>query len=225
MTSPFSRGSPVDWHFGHRLYGNGKLTLAVGKTILVANAVHRLKSEHYSVLFAFLSHDRQSFGTAVPLLHSLIFQAIDANHALVPAVHDAYINHGQDFTSQAKFVKNLFCNLIDTSSPLLVIIDGLDEIGFQRRGKLLEMFQQILQTCENIKFLLSFRPERDIVQFFKGHVLVVKVHDNNKKDIEDYVREEGEKWTAELQILGADDSDCAEIKDTLMEVSMRAKGR
>lgn len=121
-------------------------------------------------------------------------------------------------------MKELFRNLVRDSGAFFVIIDGLDEIDLHQRGRLLETFEEILQTCDNVKLLLSSRPEQDIMQIHKSKAPSVRVQDNNLRDIENHVRVSGERWMVELQRLGARESDCLEIRESLGMVVERAKG-
>ncbi|KAF2494438.1 hypothetical protein BU16DRAFT_462815, partial [Lophium mytilinum] len=196
-----------------------------GKTNLTANVIHHLRNEGRLVLFVFLSHDSQFLGDPIPILHSLIIQAINADHdKLVPIVWDAYTNKRQDFTSDSKFVKELFLNIAKDSGSLFVVVDGLDEINDHKRRKLAPMLLEALEGCENLKLLLSARSESDIVGSFNDKMVSVRVDENNGPDIGGYVQSEAKGWFAELRALGADDSDCSEIAASLNGVVTRAKG-
>ncbi|KAF2677177.1 hypothetical protein K458DRAFT_436809 [Lentithecium fluviatile CBS 122367] len=195
-----------------------------GKTFLSATAIHQLQSQGHLVLYAFLSHDFQSLGNGARLLHSLTFQAVEANRDLVAVVHSASISTGQEFTSNTNSAKDLLCDLLTNSAPTFIVLDGLDEIEHQKRGNLLKTLLEILESCENLKLLVSSRAERDIMRLLEGISCSVTVDDNNSKDIEQHVEQEGESWTAELRELGADDPDLAVIKAGLKEVVARAKG-
>lgn len=194
----------------------------IGKTILTANVIKRLVKEDNVVVFAFLSNDRQSFGSIIPVLHSLIYQALEAEHSLIEQVFDA--SKRRNFALDAEFVFELFCKIAHAFDPLFVAIDGLDEIEQPQREELLKTILELVDRCSDTRLLVSSREESDIMRILENKALCARLEENNGEEIKVYVQRRGEEWVADLRERGADDVACASIMDGLGNVVSRAKG-
>jgi hypothetical protein len=177
-----------------------------------------------NVLFAFLRHNNEAHGSALKILHSLIFQLLLDNRTLWPVMHEAYISKYRQIMSSLEFTKGLFSDLINDSGPTFIIIDGMDEITEIERRLLLKALSSLLETCENVKLLVSSRGERDISVLLGNRVPSVRVDHENTQDIEAYVRRETDKWLLQLQSDGADDHMCSEIRMLLKSITEKSKG-
>ncbi|KAK3688870.1 hypothetical protein B0T22DRAFT_163143 [Podospora appendiculata] len=195
-----------------------------GKTTLTANTIQYLKAKGHLVLFAFLTQDRESFGSSVPVLHSLMFQVVEANRDLLPEVHDAYDTGDHKLPAAQDRVQDHFCKIAKISGPLLISIDGIDEISKERREALIRTLLDIVTACDNVKLLVSCREERDIMKLLEDKTSSVKVDEGNGADIKEYIEKEGNDWIMELRDLGATESDFTVINNALVGVRERAKG-
>ncbi|KAK3323153.1 hypothetical protein B0T19DRAFT_198582 [Cercophora scortea] len=195
-----------------------------GKTTLTANTIQYLKVKGHVVLFAFLTQDRESFGSPVPILHSLMFQIVEANPDLMSEVHDAYHTGNHSLPAAQDRVRDHFCKIAKISGPLFISIDGVDEISKERRQGLIRILLDIVTACDNVKLLVSCREERDIVKLLENMASSVKVDEGNGADIKEYVEKEGNEWIEELRDLGATEDDFKVINDALVGVRERAKG-
>ncbi|KAK0635997.1 hypothetical protein B0T17DRAFT_517828 [Bombardia bombarda] len=191
-----------------------------GKTTATANAIRQLRTQGNTVLFAFVTHENPSFGSMTPILNSFLFQLVEANRDLVREVYEPCT--GQEVSK--KLIMDLFCKLGKTHASLFVVIDGLDETDSWKRAEILNTLLAILDTCDNIRIIVSSREERDVVNLLREKVVSVRVNERNGKDIESYVQAEGVTWISRLRELGADDGICKLVEDGLKDVVSKANG-
>ncbi|KAH6972433.1 hypothetical protein BKA56DRAFT_677385 [Ilyonectria sp. MPI-CAGE-AT-0026] len=231
-----SSASSGDWIFTHPSFQrwlNGMSSVerciwvqgipGAGKTILAANAIHRLQNDGQVVLYAFLSHERQSFGAPIPVFKSILFQIAEAHRDLAIDIHSAFTT-GSNGLRTTQSVKDLFCRFANSCGPLIIAVDGLDEIDHQKCAELLSTLLDILNACSNTRLLVSSREERSIMRLLENKTRSLRVNENNANEIEEYVRTQGDDWVTELRQLGATDEDCASIKDGLKSVVTKATG-
>jgi hypothetical protein len=144
------------------------------------------------------------------------------DHRFIDQVSEA--SNGPKFTRDAKFLLELFCNIVQDFDPLFITIDGLDEIDQLQRQDLVKMMLELVDRCRNVRLLLSSREEIDIRRLLQDKAQFTKVDDNNGEEINAYVQGRGKGWLADLRERGADDVACASIMDSLRNVVSRANG-
>ncbi|RKK31321.1 hypothetical protein BFJ67_g15293 [Fusarium oxysporum f. sp. cepae] len=196
----------------------------LGKTFLAANLIRRLQAESTAILYGFIDYDNQAMRRPLRLWHSLIFQLVSHNRDLCSIVHEILITKYDSLTSDNEYVEEFFSNLVQSSGPLRIVIDGLDEADETERGAAVDYLLRMTESHPNIKLLLSSRPERDLEIKLKQKFHVIRVDQHNEVDINNYVKIEGDAWLSELQECGADDESCNQIRTALEALVKRANG-
>lgn len=75
------------------------------------------------------------------------------------------------------------------TGPATIVIDALDECDAQGRQSLFSALQSVLAKSENaLKIFVSSRDDHDVVKQFTQYPNVYITTEDNKKDIEDFVR-------------------------------------
>ncbi|KAL7764057.1 hypothetical protein ACKLNR_005202 [Fusarium oxysporum f. sp. zingiberi] len=149
---------------------------------------------------------------------------VSYNRDLCSIVHELLITKYDSLTSDNEYVEELFSNLVQSSGPLRIVIDGLDEADETERGAAVDYLLRMTESHPNIKILLCSRPERDLEIKLKQKFHIIRVHQHNEVDINNYVKIEGDAWLSELQECGADDESCNQIRTALEALVKRANG-
>jgi hypothetical protein len=200
------------------------MTIGKGKTVTSGFAVRSLQREPGITLYVFLTYRDEEHSNPLKVFQSLIFQLLHENKALRPCVHEAYLSQYRQLTGDREFVKNLFCNLLQDSGQTYIIVDGLDEVQEMHRGYLLKSLLNMLKMCNNVKLLLSSRPERSISRELVRAATSLRVDQLNRGDIATYIQEEGDNVVARFQDLGAEDDVFVAIRSALDGIMEKAKG-
>ncbi|RKL03447.1 hypothetical protein BFJ68_g6913 [Fusarium oxysporum] len=195
-----------------------------GKTFLAANLIRQLQAESTAILYGFIDYNSQAMRRPLRLWHSLIFQLVSYNRDLCSIVHELLITKYDSLTSDNEYVEELFSNLVQSSGPLRIVIDGLDEADETERGAAVDYLLRMTESHPNIKILLCSRPERDLEIKLQQKFHIIRVHQHNEVDINNYVKIEGDAWLSELQECGADDESCNQIRTALEALVKRANG-
>lgn len=138
-------------------------------------------------MFAFLKYQSRESISTLQLLHSFIWQMALDNEQLQSPLISAHRREYRRLNSDLDFVKEVFCQFLDSMSTVFIVIDGLDEILQRERLQLLQTISEILQMKSNTKLLISSRPEDDISRMISKEAQPIRVHDCNKHDIQAYV--------------------------------------
>lgn len=169
-------------------------------------------------LFAFLSYALRSSTTALSILHSLIFQlapqADDLREVLCQSSQ-------KNFKGNTDSAVELLTALLALAGPVYIIIDGLDEIGEDQRGKLLKQLLHLLETCENTRLLISSRPDADITKILQDKSANIRVDHRNSESIQIFMTEKLGQWFAERDFLPEAQ---AQIKELLAPLPAMSNG-
>jgi hypothetical protein len=134
----------------------------------------------------------------------------------------AYKQQYRRLHSDLGFVKDLFSQFLDSMPTMFIVIDGLDEILQIDRLQFLRTMTEFLQAKENVKLLISSRPEDDISKIILKDVKPIRVHDCNKFDIEAYVNSQASSIVSDARIA---ESGLAHEISTLMEaIAAKSEG-
>lgn len=172
----------------------------------------------------FLSHQDKEQGKIIHVLHSLLFQILETNLRARQIVYRAAENDHRGLCSDHNMVQEVLCDVMIENGPTYIIVDGLDEIPEAVQKKLLGSLLTVADTCDNTKLLLSSRKERLIASTLFGRAIDLQVDENNGKEIEAFVDSEAKALIQQLSYNGVDDTTCAAMQKTLMEVARRSHG-
>ncbi|KAI0101764.1 hypothetical protein GGR51DRAFT_563230 [Nemania sp. FL0031] len=201
-----------------------------GKTFLAAGSIRRLQGNQNLVLFVFLTHDNQTAGGVIQVMHSLIFQASKDNPDLMPLVY-GYVKSDQQtmpnnnkFESNRDFVKELLIKVLDICKQVFIVVDGLDELEERPRRSLLETLLQIVEESKVVRLLISSREERDVMKQLEGRAVSLRADHNNAEDIQLYADSELRIWLEDLRDLEADDAMFAMAKKSVASIVQASEG-
>ena len=107
---------------------------------------------------------------------------------------DAYSLNYHKLRGERAFNQKLFCELLDSVAPAIILIDGLDEVDVTQRRSLLKLLLEILDSCPGTKLLISSREEADLSRILKPKAQRLEIGLRNTPDIERYVEREIEDW-------------------------------
>lgn len=147
-----------------------------GKTMLMIGIIRELFETVKSSPSCFFFHDNdKSQNTAVAALRTLIWMLILQQPALVTYLRQDYKTSGSAmFSNPNSFfaLKKIFMDMIrDKNLPpcVYLILDALDECDRTKpgRGELIDLVATSVSVTKKIKWLISSRPETDIVRRLK----------------------------------------------------------
>jgi len=182
--------------------------------------VRQLKSENAHVCFALLSYRSCQTTPILRLLHSFIFQIASDNKNLRPVLSQAFEANQRQIASCVDTARDLFKSLLD-DLPVHIVVDGLDEITVAERSSILKNLLQLYHECPNLRLLVSSRGEYDILKLLNPYVQIIRVHDENGRDIQEYVRRRTDEWLSRLDL---DEDDMHDLKVLLGPIAKRSKG-
>ncbi|KAK3297275.1 uncharacterized protein B0H64DRAFT_391813 [Chaetomium fimeti] len=159
-----------------------------GKTFLAGNIIQRLQRTGQCVLFAFLTHEQQSSGKTLGVLHSLLFQALEQVPSLQVLLPDHSSPDRRKLLRDRDFVKETLCTVVTSIGPAYIVLDGLDEIEESCWRDLLVTVFGIKERCTETKVLISSREEREITLALKDRATALHINKYNHEDIRAFVR-------------------------------------
>ena len=143
-------------------------------------------NESIYILYSFPTYDDTGGNTEAAIMRSLLYQLCRANPSLIPAVnngHDARFRH----SLHSKICNNLLEELICSSEPVYIIVDGLDECEMIEREQLLRIILHLTKTCSNLHVLVASRKEVDIREAIEKNCETLLVEEKNRSDIKRFV--------------------------------------
>ncbi|KAK4186523.1 hypothetical protein QBC35DRAFT_554028, partial [Podospora australis] len=121
----------------------------LGKTYITAHVVKRLQDAGQRVFFAFLSYEDKQSGEPLPVLHSLLLQAVQRDSALRLLLYDADESDHDKLVQDISFVQKQLRTVLECIGLAIVVLDGLDELDEKFRGSLLTAILESYITDES----------------------------------------------------------------------------
>lgn len=196
----------------------------LGKTVLVANSINRMRQADAQVLFAFLTFDDKEQDHAVKVLQSLMCQMTNRNPRMWQILHERYIMDAGKLKSNLPYLEDLFIDFLRDAGRTFIIIDGLDEVDQIQRAFLLKSLKRVKESCKDVKLLISSRLETDIARDLERIAVSIRVDHRNGEDIGRYVDHEVDEWLPRLIGYGASESTSSQIKAALGGLKEKADG-
>ena len=141
------------------------------------------------ILYAFPSDGDSSGSTKATIIRSLLYQLCRANPSLIPVAnkeHDAHYSRSLLSKTCDKLLEELICS----SEPVYIIVDGLDECEMIEREQLLRTILHLTETCSNLHVLVASRKEVDIRQALETKCQTLLLEEKNRTDIKRFVTRE-----------------------------------
>lgn len=117
--------------------------------------------------------------------------------------------------------RKLLASLIHNSGPVFLVIDGVDEISIDERGRLVTELLNLAEVCEGLRIVLSSRPEADLAHKLDNAAVLMRVHEHNQDNIADYVNHRSELMFRKLHV---PEIEQIEVRKLLDPLASRAKG-
>jgi hypothetical protein len=175
-------------------------------------------------LFAFISHECQSAGKILNVLHSLLFQALEEVPSLQPIIPDITDPNHKKLAQDQSYVKDLLCTVLASIGPAFILLDGLDEIEKDDWKVLLSTVLDIQKNCVETKIFVSSREERGISLVLEKRAATVRVDKNNVEDIRAFVHARSHELLLEFERCGASKKELSEIRVALESIVERSDG-
>ncbi|KAI4861312.1 hypothetical protein F4820DRAFT_461052 [Hypoxylon rubiginosum] len=196
-----------------------------GKTFLVGNLIKRMQNSGQRVLFVFLSHDNQTAGDSINVLHTILFQLLEDDSTCRSILYEASHSNYRKLKSDSGFVMDLLCEILKAVGPSFIILDGLDELDEISWKRLLSDVLQLHESCPETKLLISSREERDISLRLREKAVPLRVDHKNFEDINSFVQLKCQNLLEEMEAQGADNQMCLKVKEALSTIAENAEGR
>ncbi|KAK1833652.1 hypothetical protein QBC39DRAFT_302504 [Podospora conica] len=196
-----------------------------GKTYLASRVVDHAKSKGFE-LFAFLRYNQEA--TAAIVLQSLIFQLVsfekDLRETLCSELRSTTRDLKRDLKSNTSFAANMLLKLIKcASSPVYIIVDGLDEIDNYGRHLILEQLLGLGAKVSGegtLKLFISSRREDNIERLLRGSKHeVIRLDQKNAGCIRKYIATESRHW-----LMGFDKEIRSDLESLLVFLPIDAEG-
>ncbi|KAK0710470.1 hypothetical protein B0T21DRAFT_387385 [Apiosordaria backusii] len=195
-----------------------------GKTILAAKTVKHLQSQGMTVLFAFLSYRDEGKSNPFKVFQSLIFQLLEDQAALRPLLHDVYITNYQKLISDQDFVGDLLGNLLQTSGPTAIVIDGVDEAAESDRSYLVRTLLRLTRSGYNVKLFISSRPDQGVGRELTRSSTELRVQDHNAGDIAELVDTERDNLLSMFREWDADEGIYGQVRRAFDLLKEKSRG-
>jgi len=176
------------------------------------------------VLFLFFSHNDR-VPSRVQILHSFLFQLLKEDATLRPEVFGSYSSNERKFGSDPEWVRGLLSQALQ-DVEVFVVVDGLDELDEKIRGPFARDILAVLETCPQLRLLVSSRDETDLrKEFTSKRALQLPIQDHNSSDVKRYVQAECERLVDSLKASGARHETCEQIKAASATVLQKTGGK
>ena len=111
-------------------------------------------------------------------------------------------------------------------TPTFIVLDGLDELDEKCRGQILQDLFHVLESCNQIKLLVSSREDSDLKKRLTGkRAIQIRVHENNRSDMENFVEMECHRLLDSLRGNCASDEMCNTIQGASRPIIKTADGK
>lgn len=191
--------------------------MSIGKTFLAGTVIDKARTVGRT-LFAFLSHVHSSRTSALSVLHSLVFQLARNDEDIQTALFEA---SRADLENSITVTASLLTMLLKCAGPVYIIIDGVDEIGEVERGRLLRQLLDMSKNCDEMKLMVSCRPEADVKAVLESVSASIRVDSRNAGSIQTFVTRQSHRWFEIQSFLPGVRS---EIERLLAPIAAKAKG-
>lgn len=125
----------------------------------------------------------------------------------------------EDLKTDIAVTRNVLASLIHHSGRVHIVIDGLDEISKEERGRLVTELLELIQVCEHLRIVISSRPEADLVQRLENVAVPIRIHDHNKESISAYVSQRSQQIFNTFQVSNSERYDIEKLLAVLAERS------
>ncbi|KAI1212575.1 nacht domain-containing protein [Annulohypoxylon truncatum] len=188
------------------------------KTVLSSAIIDQLRDiQGTKTAFAFLTY-QEAKTSAISTIHSLVFQLAERDEDLMAIVCESI---DESLRSDLNAAANLLSSLIHYAGLVYLVIDGVNEISEAERGRLVTELLRLVRECENLRIILSARPEADLTRLLCDTAAMIQIHNHNEGSINNYVLQRAQ------YILGTHNIPLhikSEIRNLLLPLASRAKG-
>ncbi|EHK42065.1 hypothetical protein TRIATDRAFT_295808 [Trichoderma atroviride IMI 206040] len=187
-----------------------------GKTHLASMAIDYVTST--KTIFAFISHTNKNTTSALSVMHSLIFQLASEDERLQAVLCGS---SRKRLSNNLEVAVGVMQTLLNSTDPVSIIVDGVDEIESFERARLLKNLCDITTVCTKTRLFISSRAEHDISAILSQISSTIRVDTHNMTSIQTFIDNWAKDWFSARDFLPADKS---EIEDLFKPLALKAKG-
>ncbi|KAI0434477.1 NACHT domain protein [Xylaria sp. FL1042] len=188
-----------------------------GKTYLASEVIKKSQSKGHTA-FAFLSYKHQHGGTAISVIHSLIFHMASRNKDLQTVICQSC---SEECKKTLEGATDLLVTMLACTGLAFLIVDGLDEMGEVERCRLVAQMLRISESSHEVRLFISSRAEADLVSMLRKDATNLHIEQRNHQCIQAFVRQWTKSWFMER---GFWPEEQAEIELGLESLASKSQG-
>ncbi|KAI1273970.1 NACHT domain protein [Xylaria sp. FL0933] len=162
-----------------------------GKTYLASEVIKKAQSMGHTA-FAFLSYKQH--GTAISVIHSMIFHLASRNEDLQTVVCQSC---SEECKKTLEGATDLLVNMLACTGPAYLVVDGLDEMDEVERCRLVAQMLRISASSHEVRLFISSRAEADLVSMLQKDATILQIERRNHQCIQAFVQQWTKSWFME----------------------------
>ncbi|KAI1355079.1 NACHT domain protein [Xylaria sp. FL0043] len=162
-----------------------------GKTYLASEVIKKAQSMGHTA-FAFLSYKQH--GTAISVIHSLIFHLASRNEDLQTVVCQSC---NEECKKTLEGATDLLVTMLACTGPAYLVVDGLDEMDEVERCRLVTQMLRISASSHEVRLFISSRAEADLVSMLQKDATILQIERRNHQCIQAFVHQWTKSWFME----------------------------
>ncbi|KAI0812103.1 NACHT domain protein [Xylaria sp. FL0064] len=162
-----------------------------GKTYLASEVIKKAQSMGHTA-FAFLSYKQH--GTAISVIHSLIFHLASRNEDLQTVVCQSC---SEECKKTLEGATDLLVTMLSCTGPAYLVVDGLDEMDEMERSRLVNQMLRISASSHKVKLFINNQAEADLVSMLQKDMTTLQIERRNHQCIQAFVRQWTKSWFME----------------------------
>jgi archaellum biogenesis ATPase FlaH len=203
----------------------GACSSCTGKTILASVLVDScLQDTSYATSYFYCNEADPEKSNCISIYRGLLSQLLSKCRDLIPYCYEKCLTSGEINLTSTNLAEQLLRYFFEMIPKQFVIIDGLDECSQGQRKLILNFFNTVVDKCDErepgkLRVLFVSQTFPDIEKALAKAEMVKLTDEDNKKDIESYIKD----WSKKLrQLYGLSANEAKFIEDSTM---IRSRGK
>ncbi|KAF8250955.1 hypothetical protein K440DRAFT_596776 [Wilcoxina mikolae CBS 423.85] len=165
-----------------------------GKSVLAKKLIDHLQRESDASVASFFYARREGgcHTSHRSMLQSLLYDVLNQNESLFPLFQRDYRDYKALLPERCEWpsssLEKMLLSLRDSwkAGRFFIVIDGFDESDSQGRRDITRLLSELCSK-KSVKIFVTSRPVVEISNYSKGPYQVIRMQDENKSDIRDFV--------------------------------------
>lgn len=181
--------------------------IKIGKTVLASLVIEEAQklTPVPSVLFFYCKHNDSDRNNFLALARSLLAQMLKQDNGLLLYFYQKCYSSGETTLTSPYLVEELLNLAFKNCKSAYIVLDGLDECAREERKRITQWFRNLVEdlpTSEPERLRCLFISQDDGVarKDFSGLASIKITAEDNKHDIYEYSRIEGDKLQKNFQL-------------------------